>query len=172
MSEEAQDQTQEESKGKKPIVLIAALLVVEAAVIMGAMMMFGPKDTSADEQVDVVGVPEDQKIVEVQILDGRLSNAKTGVEMIYKTEIYMQVKMKYQEQVQSELDQFQNELRAELSAIWRTSEPHHFKEPRYENLTRKVDALLKERFGNDPESGDSIVEKTVIVMGSGFRVDM
>ena len=58
------------------------------------------------------------------------------------------------------------------AAIWRTADPQHFKEPRLETLTRKVTALLRDRFGSDDEAGGSIVEKCVIVMGTGFRVDI
>ena len=58
-----------------------------------------------------------------------------------------------------------------------TEPPQHFQEPRLENLTRKVYALLNERFGVDKNSKSEdgqpqpIVTKVVIVMSTGFRVD-
>jgi len=105
------------------------------------------------------------------ILDARLPNAREGVEFVYPTEVYAQVKARHTDRVVVELEQFQNEIRAELTAIWKTSEPRHFREPRLETLTRKVESLLTERFGLDPESGEPIVVKAVVVMGTGFRVD-
>ncbi|NNM24473.1 MAG: hypothetical protein HKO59_00565, partial [Phycisphaerales bacterium] len=90
---------------------------------------------------------------------------------LYSTEIYAQVKNKHSDVINEKVQQFYNEIKAEISAIWRTSEPHHFQEPKLENLTRKVHALLNERFGIDDDDGEPILTKCVIVMGTGFRVD-
>ena len=90
---------------------------------------------------------------------------------LYSTEIYVQVKNKHVDQVQSVVSQFYNEIKAELTAVWRTSEPNHFQEPKLETLTRKVQAMLTDRFGRDAETDEPIIEKVVIVMGTGFRVD-
>jgi hypothetical protein len=81
------------------------------------------------------------------------------------------------EKVKAEIEQFQNEIKADITAIWRTAEPQHFQEPRLENLTRKVYALLTERFGVEKSVKTEgaaplpIVSKVVIVMSTGFRVD-
>lgn len=171
MAEEAADKTSGNRK-LKPAILIVAILVLEAVVIVGALRMFsGPSPAEASDPMSVAGVPEEEKITEVMIVSARLPNSRTGVTYLYDTEIYVQVKRKFAERVQEELEQFQNEIRAELTALWRTSEPHHFREPRLETLTRKVYALLSERFGNDSETGEPIITKAVIVMGTGFRVD-
>ena len=171
MAEAAAETTPGKQK-LKPMILIVAILVLEAVVIVGALKMFtGPSEAQAIDPMAVAGVPDEEKITEVMILSARLPNSSTGVTYLYETEIYVQVKRKFADRVQEELEQFQNEIRAELTALWRTSEPQHFREPRLDTLTRKVYALLSERFGNDPESGESIVNKPVIVMGTGFRVD-
>ncbi len=171
MAEEAAEKTSEKQK-LKPMLLIVAILVLEAVVIVGALKFFtGPTVAHAEDPMALAGVPEEEKITEVMILSARLPNSRSGVTYLYDTEIYVQVKRKYAERVQEELEQFQNEIRAELTALWRTSEPQHFREPRLETLTRKVYALLGERFGNDSESGEAVVNKPVIVMGTGFRVD-
>lgn len=176
MAEETTPTTPAEKSGKprvKVIAVIAIILVVEAVAIVGGIRMFGggPADAEASDAMNVAGVPEEDKITEIKIVNTRLPNSKTGVTYIYDTEIYAQVKRKNSERVNGELEQFQNEIRADLTALWRTSEPEHFREPRLETLTRKVYATLNERFGNDPESGQPIITKCVIVMGTGFRVD-
>jgi len=156
------------------ILAVLGLLVFEAALIVGAMMIIGgePKVAGADDStLPEVETAEDEKIVEILVLDGKLPNAKTGITYLYDTEIYVQVRRKYADRVNSELEQFYNEIKADISAIWRTSEPQHFKEPKLENLTRKVYALLNERFGTDPDDGEPILVKCVLVMGTGFRVD-
>jgi len=158
----------------KMILAVLGLLVFEAALIVGAMMMIGgePKVAGADDStLPEVETAEDEKIVEILVLDGKLPNAKTGITYLYDTEIYVQVRRKYADRVNSELEQFYNEIKADISAIWRTSEPQHFKEPKLENLTRKVYALLNDRFGTDPDDGQPILVKCVLVMGTGFRVD-
>ena len=158
----------------KMILAVLGLLVFEAALIVGAMMIIGgePKVAGADDStLPEVETAEDEKIVEILVLDGKLPNAKTGITYLYDTEIYVQVRRKYADRVNSELEQFYNEIKADISAIWRTSEPPHFKEPKLENLTRKVYALLNERFGTDPDDGEPILVKCVLVMGTGFRVD-
>lgn len=154
------------------VMLIGGVLVVEVAVIIGAMMLFGgPPKVEATEMTVTLDAPEDEKIVEVLVLDGKLPNNKSGVTYIYGTEIYVQVKKRYSEQVAGELEQFRNEIKADITAIWRTSDPQHFQEPKLETLTRKVQALLADRFGVDQQWSEPIISKCVIVMGTGFRID-
>jgi hypothetical protein len=174
----AEDEPQVAVKRKtgplRTIIMVAGLLLFEAGLIVGAMMFFGgePSVVAADESAFFdPDVAEDQKIVEVLVLDAKLPNAKTGVTYLYDTEIYVQVRKKHAERVSGELEQFANEIKAEIGAVWRTSEPKHFQEPKLENLTRKVNAMLHERFGTDPATEEPILVKCVIVMGTGFRVD-
>ncbi len=78
--------------------LIGGILVAEAAVIIGAMMLFGgPAEVEATQIAVTLDTPEDEKIVEVLVLDGKLPNNKSGVTYIYRTEIYVQVKKRYAE---------------------------------------------------------------------------
>lgn len=172
---EGSEQTEAPVEGKsklRTIILVGALVVGEAAVILGVLAVFkSPPEVQADSSLNAVELPEEERIVEQLVVDGRLPNAKRGVTYLYDTEVYVQVKRRHQEVVAAELEQFRNEIKAELTAIWRTSSPHHFDEPKLENLTRKVYAMLNERFGADTETNDPIVQKVVIVMGSGMRVD-
>ena len=159
------------SSKKKVIIGVGAMLILEAVLIVGAMMMLGadPEVATATTPLDPL-VAEGDKIVEVLVLDARLPNAKSGVPYLYSTEIYVQVKNKHVASVQDKVQQFYNEIKAETGAVWRTSEPHQFQEPMLETLTRKMYAMLSHRFGVDSESGEPIIVKCVIVMGTGFRV--
>lgn len=169
---EAEAQSERKKLPLRLIMLIGGILVAEAAVIIGAMMLFGgPAEVEATEMTVTLDTPEDEKIVEVLVLDGKLPNNKSGVTYIYGTEIYVQVKKRYAEQVAGELEQFRNEIKADITAIWRTSDPQHFQEPKLQSLTRKVQALLADRFGVDQQSSEPIISKCVIVMGTGFRID-
>jgi hypothetical protein len=161
-------------KGKlKNMILVGGLLLLEGAVIIAAMMFVGgdPASVSASEGLESVEIAVEDRIVEILVLDGQLPNAKTGVTYLYSTEIYAQVKQRFTQRVEEELSQFSNEIKADIAALWKTSEPAHFQEPRLENLTRKVHAMLSERFGMDPETDEPLLAKTVINMQPGFRID-
>lgn len=172
MPAEETAETQPNGSRTKLFVIVAAVLLLEAALIIGVFMLIaGPPSVSASQVPEGDIVSEEDRVVETQILDAKLPNNRTGVTYLYDTEIYVQTRRRHVEKVEQELEQFQNEIRAEIAAIWRTADPHHFQEPRLENLTRKVGALLDRRFGMDDDSGEPIVNKAVIVMGTGFRID-
>jgi len=137
------------------------------------MMFIGREpDVALGEEVDLDPMrAEQEKTVEVLVLDGKLPNSKSGASYLYSTEVYVQVKKKHEKMVADKVQQFYNEIKADITAVWRTSDPHHFQEPRLETLTRKVNAMMQQRFGVDEGDGEPIVQKCVIVMGTGFRVD-
>lgn len=172
MSEAAATENSSPKKSSlKSIIMIVVMLLGEAGLIVGAMMVVGkPASVSGDVEKPPAEL-ESEKIVEVLVLDDRLPNNRSGITYLYPTEIYIQVRRKHEPLVQDQLKQFQNEIRAEISAIWKTAEPRHFQEPMLENLTRKVQALMDGRFGNDQDTGEPVVSKCVIVSGTGFRVD-
>lgn len=158
---------------KKTMIMIVVMLLVEAGALVGAMKFLGggPKEVSAVQLAQPEEHDAGDKIVETLVLDAKLPNNKSGVSYIYATEIYAQVRERDLEKVDEEIAQFQNEIKADISAIWRSAEPQYFQEPKLENLTRKVQTLLNERFGVDKEHNEPIVHKVVIVMSTGFRID-
>jgi flagellar basal body-associated protein FliL len=160
-------------KGKKTMIMIMVMLALEAAVIVGAMKFLGggPKEVSAVQVAHGEQDDAGDKIVETLVLDAKLPNNKAGASYIYATEIYAQVRQRHVDRVAGEIEQFQNEIKADITAIWRSAEPQYFQEPKLENLTRKVQALLNERFGMDKERNEPVVHKVVIVMSTGFRID-
>ena len=159
--------------GKKTLIMVAAMLVVEAAVIFGVMKFLGggPKHVSAVQMAHAEEGSPGDKIVETLVLDAKMPNNKSGVSYIYAAEIYVQVRERHLGKVKGEIEQFQNEIKADITAIWRSAEPQVVQEPKLENLTRKVTSLLNERFGEDKERNEPIVHKVVIVMSTGFRID-
>ncbi len=154
------------------ILVVVGILMLEAVVIIGAMMVVGgPPDVEAAEVPAVLDAPEEEQIVEILVLDAKLPNNKSGVTYLYDTEIYVQVKKRYATDVADELQQFRNEIKSEITAIWRTAEMRHFQEPRLESVTRRIKAMLSARFGVDLQRDEPIISKCVIVMGMGFRID-
>ncbi len=166
--------TPEAAKKKSPlrnILLVVAILLIEAGAFIGWMMLHKPEPVEANRGVAIIEVPDDEKIVELMVIDARLPNNKAGVTYLYDAQIWVQVKNRYSTQVSDQLDRFRNEIKAEITAIWRTSDPRHFQEPKLENLTRKINALLDARLGSDPQTGETILAKSVSVMQPGFRID-
>ncbi len=156
----------------KLMIILGGILAVEAVVIIGAMMILGgPPDVEAAEVPAVMTAPEEERIVEILVIDAKLPNNKSGMHYLYDTEIYVQVKKRYADQVSEELQQFRNEIKSEITAIWRTAELRHFQEPRLESLTRRIQIMLSDRFGVDHQRDQPIISKCVIVMGIGFRID-
>jgi len=171
----AEAEKTEEPKAKsinfKMVVIVASILLVEAAAVVAVMVFIaGPPKVEASmmSQSEVTG---DERIVETLVLHAKLPNSRTGVTFLYDTEIYVQTEERFAGQVSRELEQFHNEIRAAISAIWRTAEPHHFQEPNLESLNRNVYALLSKRFGTAIDAEEPIIRKCVIVMGTGFRID-
>ncbi len=175
MTQELEAATDDRKSGKSTLVkilLVGSILVVEAAVIIGAMVLLsGPPEVEASNVKAALEVAEDEKIVEILVLDSKLPNNKTGITYLYDAEIYVQVKKRYEVRVREELNQFRNEIKSQITAIWRTCDPRDFQEPKLQSLTRKVGALLTDRFGVDQQLSEPIMSKCVIVMGTGFRVD-
>ena len=154
------------------VIVLGGILVVEAVVIIGAMMILGgPPNVEAAEVPAVMTAPEEERIVEILVLDAKLPNNKSGMTYLYDTEIYVQVKKRYSDRVVAELQQFRNEIKSEITAIWRTAEMRHFQEPRLESVTRRIQTMLSDRFGVDLQRDEPIISKCVIVMGMGFRID-
>jgi hypothetical protein len=154
------------------IIIVGGILALEAVVIIGAMMLLGgPPEVKAAEVAAVLETPEDERIVEILVLDAKLPNNKSGMTYLYDTEIYVQVKQRYADGVAEELSQFRNEIKSEITAVWRTAEPRHLQEPRLQSLTRRIQTMLSDRFGVDRQRDEPIISKCVIVMGMGFRID-
>lgn len=154
--------------------MVVGILVVEAVTIAGLMKFFlagHAAPASATEALQSKEASDEDKIIETLVLDARMPNNKSGVTYIYDTEIYAQVRKRHASQVKAAIQQFQNEIKADITAIWRSAQPEQFQEPKLESLTRKVYALLETRFGADHEHNEPIISKVVIVMSTGFRID-
>jgi len=144
--------------------LTTALLVGEAAAIVGLFAFVGrPATTNAEAPRD----DATSEIEELPIFEGRLSNDRAGSVFVHDTEIYVQVRKSEAERIRRELERTRHELRAEIAAIWRSAEPAHFQEPRFETLTARLEAMLRERFNRSGKQG---VEKVVVVSGAGIRL--
>lgn len=158
------------SGGMKFIIIVVLLLAIEGGVLFFLFARGAPKQVEASEPV-VVANPEDEKLVELLVLDDRLVNDRTGISYLYETEIYVKVRKKDETWVKDEIERSKNEIRAKVGGIWRTAEPTHFQEPLFETLTRRVETVLRERFDHKSTDGKSVVDRCVLVVGTGIRIN-
>ena len=66
--------------------------------------------------------------------------------------------------------QFHNEIRAEVTALWRSADPVALQDPRMDVVTNRVETLLRNRFEGEASPEHPRIRKVVIVCGTGFRV--
>ncbi|MSR40929.1 MAG: hypothetical protein EXS10_03395 [Phycisphaerales bacterium] len=156
--------------GMKFMAITAGLLVVEGAAIVGFFSMTGPKHVEAEVPV-MIANPEESKPIELLLLDDRLVNDRTGLAYLYEVEVYVKVRKKDEVWVKEEIERSRNELRAEIGGLWRTAEPHHFQEPTFETLTRRIEGVLRERFDHRSADGKPTVDRCVLVVGTGIRIN-
>ena len=175
MADEQQDQgnADKSSGGGLPIktlIVIAFMLVGEAAIIIGAMMVLGgPSEVHA---VDVVGqesgMPSDT--VEVTILHEKLTNASTGRTFLYDTEIMAIVDIQNEARVRELLDARLGKIRTGIAGIFGGAEASFFKEPGRDTLTRQTVEYLRQVFGKTPDA-KALIEGVLIPKLMGFPAD-
>ena len=165
----------EEAEGKKklplvPIIAVAAVLLLEAAVIVGLFMFSGgPSEVQAEPGVaDLVAQGEEP--AEVLILSGKFQNTKSGRSYMYDTEIYVVVKQKHLEYMEEKKEQMQASITRDITTIFRRAEPTHLREQDLATLTRQVKAALEERWGQD-ENDEPYVQEVLITKCMEFASD-
>jgi hypothetical protein len=154
------------------LVLVCTVLMAEAAALVGVLdMATGPATAQAGDAMTIDEAGLADRVVETLVLDARLENDRSGVTNVFDTEIWVQTRARHQDQVNLELERIRNELRADIMAIWKSSQPRHLREPELDTVTRRIQTSLAARFGVDEASGEPIIRKCVIVAGTGFRAD-
>ena len=154
----------------KTLLLAAGLLVGEAVVLLGGYhYVAGPKTVSAETDQQIVELPE-QRITELQLINERLTNNRMGAVYVYPVEIYVQVSESDSTWWTELTDQYQNEIRAEIAALWRSADQLVLDDPKLEVMTRRVQSLLRNRFEGEANPEVPRINKVVIVPSTGFRV--
>ena len=153
-----------------PILTVAAVLVVEAVVIV-ALFMFsgGPTDVKAEPGVaDEVALGE--KPAEALVVAGKFQNTQSGRSFMYDTEIYVVVKQKHLAEVEERIAAMQASIQRDITTIFRRAQPSHLREQELATLTRQVKATLDEHFGRD-EQDEPIIDEVLIAKCMEFASD-
>jgi flagellar basal body-associated protein FliL len=154
----------------KAVILVVAVLVIEAGTILGTMWF-----TAGPAQVKGEGIATDMEaeqntLTEQLVLKDKFTNDRTGRTYVYDTEIYVTVKKKHLDKFKEELDLMQQRIRSDVDTIFRKAEPAAFQEPTRATLTRQIKAALDSRFGNAPD-GEPFIQDVLIGKCMPFRTD-
>jgi hypothetical protein len=151
--------------------MVAGILSIESLTILGMMMLSGrPPEVTAARAVPINPITPQDRLVEIEILRANMSNEREGVTYIYNVRLLVQVQHHNAGRVADWLDQNAYRIRTRIAALWRGADPALLAEPRLQTLTGQVDALLSKSIGTDWTTDDSVVVRTVILMGIGHQV--
>src|SRR5690606_36218621 len=96
------------SSTKKTIIVVAAVMVLEAGAIIGTMIMSkGPSNIEA-MQLDKDRQAEETRMVEVQMAKAKFVNTKKGKVMLYDTEVFARVQNRHKAQVDKQMETEKN----------------------------------------------------------------
>ena len=154
----------------KTFLLAGGLLVGEAVLLLGGYhYVAGPQSVSAESDQQIIDASE-QRITELPLINERLTNNRLGAVYVYPVEIYVQVNEPDSEWWTELTNQYQNEIRAEIAALWRSADQMVLDDPKLEVMTRRVRTLLRTRFEGEANPEIPRICKVVIVPSTGFRI--
>ena len=156
----------------KTIIIVLALLIAEGGAIVLFMTMFGKPSPVRAQAVELSEGPVEvgDELVELQLLQEKLTNSASGRVFIYDVEILVVCKDKYRERVEQLMEQRMGAIRTGVSSIWAKAEHTYFSEPGRETLTRQTLDYLRGTFGRDA-SGDERIENVLIPKCLGMPAD-
>lgn len=155
----------------KTLLVLAAVLLVEAAAISAAFLLHGgPSSVKGDATIEDLAAVLEQPVEELVVQD-KFQNTKSGRTFLYDTEIYIVIRRKHQKEVQEQLKAMSAQITTDIAMIFRRADPAHLLEPTLATITRQINAALDERLGVD-EHGKSRVEQVLIRKCIQYRADL
>jgi flagellar basal body-associated protein FliL len=168
---EEQEQSNKKKLPLKTILILAAVFVIEGAVIAGVFMMAGkPAEVKAEGAAQDEAALADELIEEL-VVSAKFPNTKRGRTYIYDSEVYVVVQRKNQSEVRSRLDGMSAQISGDIRTVISRAEPSHLLEPTLATVKRQIKAALDGRLGRD-EDGQSRVVDVVITRFTQFRADL
>lgn len=154
----------------KTMIVVAVMLVVEAGAVVGLMSMLGKPSPVKGVEIQEDHNAEAERLVEIPVVAEKYTNNAAGRLFFYDVEIVLQAKSAVADDVTTELEERQAEIRTGIGAIFASAQQAYFNEPNRETLTRQVLEYLRGVFKQDPE-GHERVEAVLIPKCIGFAVD-
>jgi flagellar basal body-associated protein FliL len=174
MVEQKNDSTDSaEKKGMplKTLMVLAAVVVIEAVVICGAFYLSGPPQAAVGADLNSAdALDESELLCEVLVVADKFQNTQSGVAHQYDTEVYIVIARKHEDEVTTGIEAMQKQIETDIATLFRKAQPAQLEEPELSTMTRKINSLLDEYIGYD--NGEPIVQKVLIRKCDRFRVDI
>lgn len=144
----------------KTMLILAAVLLIEAGAVSAIWFFAGqPAEVKADgAKLDEAQL---EQPVEIQLIEERFQNTRSGRAYLYDTEIFIVVPKKHQKTVEGRIESMRAQVTTEIATIFRRAEPSHLLEPELSTLTRQIKAVMDERIGYD-EEGEPYIQQVLI----------
>ena len=153
----------------KTIIIVAVLMLVEGVgvfFVLGALG--GPKTSKADTKELVHD--DTEEIGEVRVLpkeDEKFQNLSSGQVWVWNVSVFVRVKNKNSERVETSLEGHRAEIKEGISQIVGRAQTTQLKEPERQSLKRQIAALLDKVIGQDAD-GKPLIEGLLIPTCSGY----
>lgn len=178
----------------KTIAVILVMLVVEAVVLLGVVMMLGKPSEVHGVGLEESHDAEGEQLVEIPVVREKFTNNSSGRVWIWDTEVVVVAKLKHAGPVPSEDDADDGhggggggghhegptlrdelvsrkaQIRTGIGAIWSSAQHSFFTEPGRETLSRQVLEYMRTLFGPDAE-GEERIHEILIPKCLGFPAD-
>ncbi|MCW5775118.1 MAG: hypothetical protein KIS87_01555 [Phycisphaeraceae bacterium] len=163
-----------EQKKKPPlklILIVSAIMVVEAVAVFGFLAFTG-SCTARSSAMELEGLEEAgrEAAVELLLIEEKFQNMSTNRVWVWDAAIYLKVREKNRPAVQKIMETRKAEIAAGVSLIFRKAQHNQLREPGQETLTRQLTAYVNEVFGTQ-QDGTPRVERVLIPKCKGFPAD-
>jgi flagellar basal body-associated protein FliL len=170
-SPEAATEPAKKSLPIKTLAIVAVLMAAEAAAVVFAMGLLGPRSSHAETDAHALVDDDSEDTVEIEVASEKYQNLSTGRVWVWDLSIFLQVKNKNAETVQAVLEQRKAEIGEGVGQIVSRAQHAQLKEPERQTLIRQISAFLERIRGMTDADGKPLVERVMIPKCRGFPSD-
>ena len=169
--QEAQADAPAKTFSLKTLIILASVFLLEGAAISAVFIFSGGPDPVEAKQAQADELAKLEEPTTLLVVQEKFPNLRTGMTVLYETEVFITVKRKHAAKIESKIEQLSAQLRQDIGTFIRKADPAHLSEPTFATLRRQIHAALDERLGRDEASGESYVLEVVIPKVIPFSAD-
>jgi len=167
---ESTDEIAPKKGGLKTMIVVAALMLVEAGGLFVLIKgMGGPTTVEASQLEGLEGTGAEAPI-EIELVEDRFQNMQTGRVWEWRAQIYLRVRQKNVDEIARIMERDAASLKEGISMIFSRAQDRHLREPGRETLVRQLTTYLNEVFGLDAD-GLPRIDRVIIPELKGFPAD-
>lgn len=170
MAEQAEQTPQTKKSPMKTIVIVGAVMLLEAGAAVGFIMFSGGGAADAQAAIEGEQTAVEEETLELTLVEDRFQNMASGRVWTWNIAIALQVKRKHEQKVTGELERRKAEITEGVSLLIRRAAHSHLTEPGLETLHRQVTTYIEQIFGITPE-GEPYVQRVIIPKCQGNPPD-